>query len=460
MKKITWTGLVLSVIISGIIFNLGNSLQIFEEQNQNYPLSLSNSDSWSKNVNEGENIYSTHCELINGSLYIIGRLESDDLYVSKFYTSGEKEWEFSLELNSDNRFSYVFDDENNLLILIDFYYSNIFSIIKLNSEGTLLFSKQISLELYDISCVLSENNSLLVVGASKDPRKLVIMKFNGVGEFLWNTSFDIDYYYRHSYIVKDSGYNIYLDFRKNSVWTIAKINASGTKLWQISIDYPFPRFITDTNDNLYVMGGKNYTATFILKLNSTGDQIKELLIDNFGYDDGYIWYLNDLLVFNRRTLLILCYDLNLDQKWNFSLTDYITYPFFLQTFIAKDSHGNVYVIQNNALENINLVKISSSGEFLSRIIWGGYFDEKPGSLIIDSLNNIYFICICEYSNFWGDWVRSAVLVKNPVHGGVPPEPIRDLDERDFFIFSVLGITCIISPIALRSILKSNKKRTG
>ncbi len=464
MKKISWISLVIFIIISSLISFTENVLQNFEMSHQNYPLGSSNSDSWSKIVKEGDLNY-FYFELVNGSLYTIGSLRVEDntkeyLYVSNFNTSGEKEWEFSLKLSGRTRISYFFDDENNLIILNDFYYSHIFSLIKLNSSGALLFSKQISLELYDISCVLSENNSLLVVGASKDPRKLVIMKFNDTGEFLWDTSFDIDLYFRPLYIVKDSGNNIYLDYKKNSVWYIAKINASGTILWQIRIDYPFPKFITDSNDNLYVMGGKNYTTAFILKLNSTGDQIKEILIDNFEYNDGYIWYLNDLLVYNSRALLVSCYDLNLDQKWNFSLTDYVSFSYPFQVFLTKDLHGNVYIIQNNGLGNINLVKINSIGEFLSRIIWGGPFDERPGYLNIDLDNNIYFICTCEYKTIWSDMNEYSVLVKNPVDGGFPPDPREILNIKDYFLFSVVGLACVISPIALISILKSNKKRIG
>ena len=157
---------------------------------------------------------------------------------------------------------------------------------------------------------------------------------------------------------------------------------------------------------------------------------------------------------------ILCYDLNLNLKWNFSLSDYITHHWMLKTFLAKDSHDNVYIIQNNAIGNINLVKISSTGEFLSRIIWGGFFDEKPESLIIDLDNNIYFSCDCEYYNIWRASNVYTILVKNPVNGGTPPEPRRDLGIYDYFLFSVVGIVCIISPIALLSILRSNKKRIG
>ena len=74
MKKIFWKSLIICAIISSIISNKGNSLQNFKEYDQNYPLGLSNSDSWSKIVKEGGWLFPSYCELVNGSLYITGKL--------------------------------------------------------------------------------------------------------------------------------------------------------------------------------------------------------------------------------------------------------------------------------------------------------------------------------------------------------------------------------------------------
>ncbi len=470
MKKIVWKILILSIVISSIIFNIGNFLQNFEKYQQNYPLGLSNSESWSKIVKEEGGIYTTYCGLVNGSIYIIGRHyieDKDDSYllVSNFDPSGIKEWELSIKLDFLAQISYVFDNNNNLFILNEYYSSNNISLIKVNSSGALLFSKEFSLDLYNsaLSLVLGENNSLLIVGRYvqyPNLQKLFIMKFNNAGQFLWNTSFNIFSYSKYPYIVRDSGYNMYVYFKNNSINNLAKINSSGTIVWQMELEDVVDKLMVDSNDNLYVMGGKSDFRGYILKLNSTGNQIKEILIENFNAYDENFWYLNDLLIFNMYSMSILCYDLNLDLKWSFSLSDYIAPYFYYQTLLAKDSHDNLYVIQNNGLGDINLIKVSSTGEFLSRIIWGGSFDEKPVSLNIDLDNNIYFICDCEYFNVWGDYYRYTILVKNPVNGGTPPEPRRLLDIRDYFLFSVIGIACIISPIVLLSILRSKKKRIG
>ena len=471
MKKNTWKRLIISILISIMLANIGNFLQNFEDYHQNYPLGLSNSDSWSKIVKEGGWFYTPYCELVNGSIYVIGKLELEDytnvyLHVSNFNKSGIKEWELSIKMERYSYISYVFDSDHNMFILNEYDSSNNISLIKVNSSGAILFSKEFNLDLYnhDVSLVLGENNSLLIVGQYDQhpyPEKLFIMKFNNAGQFLWNTSFIVNSYYSiPPYIVKDSGYNMYLYFRNNSVYHLAKINNSGAIVWQVGLENEVDRLMVDSNDTLYVMGGMSNSRGYILKLNSTGNQIKARLIENFEAYAEDFWYLNDLLVFNRYTMSILCYDLNLDLKWNFSLSDDIAHFFYLQILLAKDSHDNVYIIHINELGNIDLVKISSTGEFLSRIIWGGSYTEEPRSLIIDLDDNIYFICNIYFYNVWGAWHRSTILIKNPVNGGAPPEPRRDLDVRDYFIFSVVGIACIISPIALFSILRSNKKRIG
>ena len=115
MKKIVWTSLIISIVISSAISNLGTILQNFEEYDENPPLGLSNSDSWSKIVKEEDWFYTHYCELVNGSLYIIGMPQWWDytnpyLYVSKFNTSGIKEWELSIKLAGGHFSSYIFDN--------------------------------------------------------------------------------------------------------------------------------------------------------------------------------------------------------------------------------------------------------------------------------------------------------------------------------------------------------------
>jgi hypothetical protein len=168
-----------------------------------------------------------------------------------------------------------------------------------------------------------------------------------------------------------------------------------------------------------------------------------------------------MLLIPRSDLSILyCYDLNLNFNWNFNLSDYVVPRFYLLIDLARDSQGNIYILQTNYFGDISLLKINSTGKFVSQILWGGPNNEFLRNLIVDSENNIYFMCYCEYLAPWSMYREYTIIVKNPIDGGSPPKPEIDLNLFDYFLFSVVGIACIISPVALFSILKNKKKRFG
>jgi len=253
---------------------------------------------------------------------------------------------------------------------------------------------------------------------------------------------------------------MYIPYNNNSLF-LAKINGSGEMLWQIGLGDSFhdENLMIDANDTLFLIGN-DYDNTRILKINSSGFILKELIIAGFGTYDNQLF--DDALIITRYDLSIFyCYDVNLNYKWNYNLSDHVIPTYFSRIDFARDSHGNIYILQDNNVGDISLLKINSTGKHISQIVWGGPNNEELGNMIIDSENNIYFICNCEYNSFWGfEILRYTILVKNPVNGGSPPELGRDLDIHDYFLFSVVGIACIISPIALLSILRRNKKRTS
>lgn len=216
--------------------------------------------------------------------------------------------------------------------------------------------------------------------------------------------------------------------------------------------------LVDTNDDIFVLRKVGYKTAYVLKLNSSGNQIEEELIENSNNYFVRIWYLNDLFVYNEIDGQLLCYDLNLNLKWNSSFLDYISTNWIFQTFLVKDSEDNLCLTQYSGGGNINLVKINSTGNFSSRIIWGQGIVSDLYSLNIDLEDNLYIICSYVVYDFWNSRYEYRVLVKNPVDGDGPPVPRRGLDDREHFLFSVIGISCIISPISLILLLKRKKKR--
>ncbi len=449
--------LILSIIISGMIQKNEIFLQSYEVDNENYSLGLSNSNSWSRIVKEGGRIYPPYCELVNGSLYLIGRLISEDkskyIYVSKFSTTGTIEWETMLETQTIAAISYAFDSENNLFILFNEFNFPFSAFVKIDSTGKLLFSKELTSELHSFnSLLLGQNNSVLILGYYSG-LSLFIMNFNNDGHHLWNFSFNLDYYDSLISPVRDSGNNMYFSFRNNSIDYIAKINGSGAIEWQKKLEYRINRIFVGFDDSLYLLGKKNLSTGYILKLNSFGNQSREITIKNYNVYFIRAWYLNDLLVYHESSMWLLCYDTDLNLKWNSSFSNYLSSHGSVITSLVKDLQGNIYIAQQtDDMYKIILVKVSSTGNVLSKIEWGGGLVPDLGSFTIDLENNLYFTCNCRVWALWKP-ITYTVFVKNPVNGGVPPVP-------KLFLEFYVGLSCVLSLIVLFSILIRNKKRTG
>jgi hypothetical protein len=479
MKKIAWGTLLITLTFTGMILNIGIASQRYEYTHQNNPISSSNSDSWSKIVKEDRGLYFSRCELVNDSLYIIGEFNLynsiqhsyiEYLYVSKLDLSGNKEWERSFRLNNSHQISYVFDNDDNLIIISENCCSDKMLIIKLNSSGILLFSNILSLNMYELSIVLGENNTFLIAGeytTSYPAGILRIIQFNTTGQIIRETTLRIETEADFG-IVKASANNLYLYFMNNSIFKVAKLNEFGAIVWQTSIEnidlssiFQL-NLIVDSDDNLFIFASKNYTIGFILKINSTGQKIKEVLVGHYDIFSKIVHF-GDLVMYNFSNETVLCFDLDLDLKWKLPLSAYINPRWNSWRLLAEDSQGNVFFIQDNTERDLDLVKISSSGDLMSKFTWGGRFEEKPNDLVIDLDDNIYFVCLCEGQNRWNDvyqneFIRYTVLTKNPVYGGYPPSPKVILDFRDYFLFSVLGISSLIALVVLIFIVRKRKDR--
>ena len=446
-------------LISSIVFSTFYLAKPPENCDSDNKLKLSDSDSWAKIVKNGERW--SNLELHNNSLYVFGYSG----HVSKFDTSGTLLWEYPINLNSPNTPFHVFDSNGNLLILSEKPSQDELSLIKLSSSGILLYSKNIRLEDYyhETSITLSVNNSIIVTGHFYNLDKLFLIKLNSEGNLLWNKSIFARPYWRYPFIVSDSQYSLYIPYYENyNNFYIAKINNSGDLLWQIGLGNlpPIESLMIDANDTLFLIES-SFGNTCLFKINSSGFILKELVIDDFTTDYSGNRYFDDMILITKSDLSIMyCYDINFNYNWNFTLSDYVV-PYFSRLIdLARDSQGNIYILQTNYVGDISLLKINNTGRFVSQILWGGPIFESQGNLIVDSDNNIYFLCFCEYLDAWSIRHQYNVLVKNPIDGGSPPKPEIDLNLFDYFLFSAIGIACIISLMTLVSILRSNKKRFG
>lgn len=426
-------------------------------------------ESWSKMISDDQGSAILNLEFKDNSVYIIGVINtvvyssSGFLYVSKFTIFGAKEWEFSIKAKISEYIDYLFDSNNNLYLLFRNNKSYL-CFVKLSPSGTVLLYKEILkyIDSWQFSLELGQNDSIYIFGKTYYPPQLNILSFSNFGDLLWNISYNVslqDVYYPFPFhTVKDSKFNFYISLVNNSKYTITKVNSSGALVSQL--DYQAPETLMIKNDNLFFVKSYSYYNHSILKINTTGSLIKEVYVSGFTTGDMSFQCINDIFIWDYYSQL-KAYDLNLTLKWVFNISEYIPTShqyYWYRNYIAQDIQNNVYMIQPNDIGDLSILKINGSGYLQSRIIWGGPNDEIVTSLLLDPENNIYFICFYNGYDAWGFPHTYRFLVKNPKDGGVLLLPERIFDARDYFFFSCIGISCIISAIALFSILKSPKKR--
>ncbi|MHA2288951.1 MAG: hypothetical protein ACXABG_09195 [Promethearchaeota archaeon] len=454
MNRATQKICLIFLVMSSILLGIGYSLGSPENHNLNKIINTSDSDTWAKIVKTGDR--RSTLELWNNSLYVYGYSG----HISKFDASGSMLWEYPLALSNP---SHVFDTNGNLLICGEEFYQNKFSLIKISSSGNLIYSKNITREhkSFETLLTLGENNSIILTSQSYVDDKLYIFKLNSDGNSLWNTSFSVLSYLRYPRVVLDSMHNFYITYYNNSYddLYLAKVNSTGEIAWQIEVGdiSPYPNLMIDCNDTLFFIGAINYD-THIFKINTSGSILAELVVNDFSTSMDYNWLFGDIIIITEYyPSTFYCYDADLNYKWNFNLSEYVLPYHYQPVNLLRDSQGNIFILQSSRAADISLVKINSTGYHISQLIWGGPAAELLRSSVLDSDNNLYFLCQFVYSDTWRRRHEYTVLVKNPINGGVPPIPERKLDLFDFILFSVIGIAVLISLGMLLSILKNRRK---
>ncbi|MFW9952471.1 MAG: hypothetical protein ACFFKA_20315, partial [Candidatus Thorarchaeota archaeon] len=287
---------------------------------------------------------------------------------------------------------------------------------------------------------------------------VILIKLDSNGNFIWSCNLHSKPYYDYkTKILEDSSNNIYhfsSDWEYKTI--LSKMNSSGSLLWNNTFGLQTLDMKSDSNGNIYLLGNSYpvYNGS-ILKVNSSGIPLKGIYLEDYIYENMILS--NDFLLIHQNQILS-CYELNLTLRWNFSTLSYYhpNYYSINRASITQNSKGNIFILQSNQVGNTFLIEINNMGDFVSKVEWGGKDFEEHGILAIDSEDNIYFTCRLRYVNVWGELKYYKILVKNPQNGGVPPMPLRNFDSRDYFLFCILALTCIISAFTLISIIRNLK----
>lgn len=259
--------------------------------------------------------------------YIVGGYNGNYPYLLKFDKNNIFEWESEIKTNhaglsikdilfSNNKYlvvgggNYSIDDglfisELNLVgdTLSTAYYENlptgvtIFEsfdnsfyclsnrgmLLKVNSNGDTLWTKQTLENFISKSMVKTNDSCIMISGNEFIGNKLIFLKVDRDGGIIWKKTYSNDgYSYNLNSSVSttiDNGfitanYMEPLQQNESNLW-IMKLNEKGDSLFSITTDVKLrPENIIETNDNLYVfLANDQYQRPRLIKTDETGDVI-------------------------------------------------------------------------------------------------------------------------------------------------------------------------------------------
>ncbi len=459
----------LGLLIIFLMLSILSVCQLDLSSPPQYDLNLNsddNQESWSTFIKSGPQFHDSTMVLIDNHTYVMGSIgeyyTSDDIYIAKFNSSGAKLWEQTWGGSEYDFFrGFVVDSENNFYIVgitNNFFVgiSGSIFLLKYNTTGNLLWSEMIdpfsSDGYYQIHSFNIDFNDSVYLTCTMDDytiEKTFITKINTSGIILWTQEIELtDKAYDLSTEIDSDG-NIYLSgFSSNSF--LLKLNSSGSRQWNYEFgerDYAYEMGL-DLNENIILTGSTfnlDYShAVWIAKINSSGNLTNKVTFDF--YSNIEIWFFDDIFIIitKRNSSFLLKYNYSLNFMWNF------TFDTRVNNF-GINSKQEMYLLCLN-YPKINIIHFNSSN-IISYFEWGGYYSTNLHSFGIDSNDNLYMLCLQNYVNIWLESTSLSVLVKNPKIDGKAPQLDQPIDDRDIFIFSLLGVMSFISVILVYNTLK-------
>jgi len=435
-----------------------------------------NTESWSRIIKSGSQLSNPSMTEIDNHTYIMGSIgeyyTSDDIYLAKFNSSGVKLWE---QIWGGSEYDYIkgctIDSEDNIYIVgitSETYVvqSGRLFLLKYNTTGNLLWSKTIdpfSSNYYKIHSIQTGlNNSIYItctIMYNYTDGMSFFIQLNTSGDILWTQKIGLESQPYKLMTKIDSVGNFYFYGQGSELnLFILKLNSSGSRQWYSEWgegEYGY-HLKFDLDDNI-ILTGISYNYGFydvwIMKMNPSGNLTKKIICNSFG---GYglpkfkVWFLENIFVLTGSSLLEYNYSLN--SKWNYAFGNNIpigdsgNFNFDINSqqekYFSYLNYGVIYIL-----------KFNSSGAIVSNFKWGGSYHDYLQKIMIDSKDNLYMLCNIYYVNIWNEGKDLTILVKNPKSDGKIPQLEHLIDDRDFFIFFLLGVMSFISILLIFTTLK-------
>lgn len=438
-----------------------------------------NTDSWCRKIKDDPQLYRSFIEIINNYTYVIGSIgeyfTSDDIYLAKFDSSGAKVWEQTWDGGKyDYIKGYVIDSDNNIYVagISSIGYPGFvgsISLLKYNTTGNLLWSQTLDplgVDRYSLCSIQTDLNNSIYISSIADNysnNTAIITKINSSGEIFWTHEIDMGDKMEDFSTQIDSIGNIYLIYEGNYGFnsTLLKINASGSIQWEYDLgedEDPYKMEI-DFEDNVILtsvdyIGSSQYNL-YLMKINSTGNLLKKIFFD-YETRNYEVWFLDNIFVLLGSSLFE--YNYSLDSKWNFTFGTNIIMEVRGKFYFGITSDQKMYLVHYHWGDGyssiITILRFNRSGTILSKYNWGGSYHIHSFDTSIDSRDNLYMVCSMSYINVWKDKIALTFLVKNPKIDAIAVYLDQIIESSEIFLFSVLGISCILSLSLVFMTLKS------
>ena len=212
------------------------------------------------------------------------------LLLLKYNSSGHLQW--NKTWGEDIVRSLIkIDAFDNIMVGGEVGEDNVF-LHKYDTSGNLLWNRTWETPAYYSAnaMALDSSNNIFIGGSitinTTSPSILVLSKYNNLGEYQWNLTYQTFKSQSLRDVIIDSLDNIYFSASgyggepDNEVWLL-KCDSSGSSIWNATWEggatfYSGLSLAIDASDNIYITGGTNgYIApnadVLVLKYNSTGD---------------------------------------------------------------------------------------------------------------------------------------------------------------------------------------------
>ena len=378
---------------------------------------------WSRLNTKGDSCYSL--ELTSSEDVIIsGQYSSTLMYVIKYDKSGNLQWSNTFTGRGGGRMTL--DSSNNIYLVGYEEDSNSgdrdFIIYKLNSAGTVLWTRTFDKNKYDYpaAVVTDGYNDLYVIGhtflqSNWENKDFLIVKYSSSGTNLWDRTLDIDAEDYGLSITSDNTNNIYIagaTSPKGSMledYVAAKYDRYGnlqwSKRWGGIYDERANDIIVDSANNIYITGFEdtpsNHEEVSLMKLSNNGNIIWSRLWSGYGVDVGYS--------------------------------------------IDLDTNNNIYIgggtyEQSAGLYDILLLTFDSGGNFRWWGRWGGVRHDVGRAIAVDSTKSVYIggyygssafiddICLLKYNPAPNININSPVT--NQLFSQTSPNFDVDISDSD------------------------------